>query len=277
MRRLLEVHKRWVWLFWVLGCVLWPAAGVNAEPEASRVLSVEIQGAVAHSGVQEVTQETRLSQVVLAADVLPTAYPLGAAWLRMTLTPVQAQTKTWLLTQLSEAGAKARADGNETEARALLDWMTRWESLPVTGRLSPVLLDPRPLEIAENNPLVMDGDQLIFPARPTTIRVRGALAADCTLPFVALQSARVYLNACPLDRIADKDWVYVIQPDGKVMREGVALWNREQGQALTPGAVVYVPLQMRWLPKAAQQSFNDRAAAFLATQVVGWPPASNSQ
>ena len=71
---------------------------------------------------------------------------------------------------------------------------------------------------------------------------------------------------------ADRDSIYVIEPDGRVFVQGVALWNRSEAQVLAPGAVIYVPLRERAARKV-DATMNSDIAAFLATQVLPGPGA----
>ncbi|HEX7339845.1 MAG TPA: capsule biosynthesis GfcC family protein [Rhodanobacteraceae bacterium] len=239
-----------------------------AAPAWSGDITVTVTGRVAHPGALTLPAGARLNQAIAKADVLPDAYVLGAAWLRPQLHKKQLR---WKLAALFDAGVlrgQARLDGRP----ALLALATRlqraWQALPVTGRERKALLDLRPLEVSTRNHLLVAGDTIVYPSRPTTVRVVGAVKAPCVLAFVAMRKARVYRQSCPLTASASKDWLYVIEPDGSVSRHGVALWNRDAGQVLAPGAVVYVPLARSVLPKAVRDSFNTDAVRFLSTQVL---------
>jgi len=97
------------------------------------------------------------------------------------------------------------------------------------------------------------------------VRVVGAVQKPCELPHVALQDAREYVRACAT-QMADRDVLYVIQPDGQVSELGIALWNESPPMVLAPGAIVYVPLDRRLVAGAADSVFNRELADFIATQ-----------
>jgi hypothetical protein len=235
---------------------------------AAGAVQVQASGAVAHAGSHELHDPARLSDAALAAQPLPQAYLLGAAWLRPSLLATQQRLKAGVLFDLASLQRHARADGRQelaSVAGAMATWIT---TLPVTGRRAPALLDPRAVEVnaPENHPLAA-GDQLYYPLRPATIRVVGAVPQPCTLPLVPLQDARRYLAACASSDAADPDSIYVIEPDGRVLVQGIALWNRSAPQALAPGAVIYVPLRERAV-RAVDARLNADIAAFLATQLL---------
>jgi hypothetical protein len=83
-----------------------------------------------------------------------------------------------------------------------------------------------------------------------------------------MQDARRYLAACPASRAADPDMIYVVQPDGAVFEQDIALWNRSEPRPLAPGAWIYVPFDRHAIAGAADESFNRDVADFLATQIL---------
>ena len=114
------------------------------------------------------------------------------------------------------------------------------------------------------------GNRLYYPLRQDSIRVVGAVQQPCTLPQVPLQDARDYLAFCTATRAADQDDIYVIEPDGRVFVQGIALWNRSTPLTLAPGALIYVPLSARAI-KSVDPLLNHDLAAFLATQLLPGP------
>lgn len=250
-----------------LSVLLASSAAAFAAP-----VQVQLDGAVAKRGVQSFGNDGRLSDAALAAQTLPQAYMLGAAWLRTGLLPAQQRLKAGVLFDLTSLQQHARQQGRQDLA-ALAGAMAAWIGpMPVTGR-QLALLAPRPLEVnaAENHPLA-DGDRLFYPLRPSSIRVVGAVQQACTLALVPLQDARLYLNSCTSASDADLDTIYVIEPDGRVFVQGIALWNRSAPRALAPGALIYVPLNARAI-RPVDPALNRDLAAFLATQLLPGPRA----
>ncbi len=251
----------------------WCVLLLLAWSTAAAATQVQLSGAVAHAGRMELKNSARLSDAALAAQPLPQAYMKGAAWLRPGLLVAQQRLKAGVLFDLMSLQRQARADGDQEVAAssgALLQWI---RSLPVTGRQSPALLDPRAVEAnASENLRIAAGDELYYPRRPDGIRVVGAVQQSCNSPLVPLQDARLYLASCALSEAADGDNIYVIQPDGRVFVQGVALWNRSEPLALAPGAMIYVPLRERATRKV-DVAMNSDIAAFLATQVLPGPEA----
>jgi hypothetical protein len=209
----------------------------------------------------------RYSDAALAASPTADAYLLGAALLRPSLVDAQTRLRAGAVYSLGELARRAGKDGNDAlmkRAMAMLAWI---RALPVTGR-QVALLDPRVVEIsAEANLPLADGDVLHYPARLTTVRIVGAVTAPCEVAFTPMQDAHRYLAACPADSVADVDYFFVIQPDGKIMRQGRALWNRSEPLPLAPGAVLYVPIAIS-VTTAVDPELDKDVANFIGTQVL---------
>lgn len=242
---------------------------VLATPVHAQI-EVRVEGAVSQPGTLQLKDAARISDAALAAKVQPDAYMLGAAWLRPSRIKQQTRDKAGVLYDLDALHRDALLNGNAGLAQTV-SHMRQWVSgLPITGR-EPALLDPRVVEAtaAANWPLDA-GDTLFYPAHPTTVRVVGALPHTCTLPFEPMQDARHYLALCPPARDADKDWAWVIQPDGRAFKLGVALWNLSNPLPVAPGATIYLPVREHLADKI-DPDLNRDLAAFLATQILPGP------
>ena len=254
---------RWVCL---LVPMTWSLSAIAAP------VQVQLAGAVAKAGTQTLMDHARLSDAALAAQPLPQAYILGAAWLRPALLESQVRLKAGVLFDLGSLQLQAQRRGKQDLA-TLVENLAHWiEPMPVTGRQT-ALLDPRAVEVnaPENHPLA-DGDRLYYPLRPDSIRVAGAVRQACTLPLIPLQDARRYLASCATTSEADQDNIYVIEPDGRVFVQAIALWNRTTALVLAPGALIYVPLRASAI-KSIDPSLNQDLADFLATQLLPGPRA----
>jgi hypothetical protein len=244
-------------------------ATLAALPSRANTVQVKIAGAVDEPGSVTLPERARLSDGALVARIRTDSYVLGACWLRSSLQAEQARMKAGIIFDLDSTHRHAVAQGHKLLAdvsASLRDWVA---SMPVTGR-QPALLDPRAVEVSpRHNHLLEDGDTLYYPRRPTTVRLVGALKHACQLPQVALRDAREYIKDCASSPAADPDWIFVIQPDGRIFKQGIALWNRTAAIALAPGGVIYVPLRQSDV-RAVDPDLNDELATFLATQPVAW-------
>lgn len=235
-------------------------------PIHAMAVSVSVSGQVDRPGMQTLNGNARLADAATAAQIKPEAYVLGASWTQRAKLFEQQRLRAGLLYELGAVADQAARDGNATLA-AMSAQLKHWiQAMPVTGRRVVHTLDAGALaaDDADNLPLD-DGDTLSYPLRPSTVRVIGAVRKSCELPHVALQEARAYVKACAT-QIADRDFLYVIQPDGQVFELGIALWNESPPMVLAPGAIVYVPIDQRLLDGAADKVFNREMADFIATQ-----------
>ncbi len=249
--------KRWSGLLLGL-CMLAAQAQTANKP-----LHARIEGAVLHPGTYALPAKSRLADAVLAALPDHRTYPLGAALLREDAKLVQLRLKAGLLYDLDTL-AKSPEAKPELQQFAMSQhaWL---DALPVTGRV-PALLEARALEItATANTPLHDGDVFVYPQRPDSVHIVGAVAHACEVPQIGLRDARDYLRSCPRNAFADADWLYAIQPDGHVEKLGIALWDRSAPYPLAPGAMLYVPLAEKHIAPI-DADFNLQMAQFLATQ-----------
>lgn len=230
-------------------------------------LHVRAEGLVAHAGSIALPASARNADAALAAAPSGDAYVLGAALIRRSLIDHQTQLRAGILYDFSEIARRAGEREDDAVGDAAVRMAAWLRATPVTGR-QPALLDPRVVEVtADQNLPLQDGDTLHYPARPTTVRVVGAVREPCNVAFVPAKDARRYLADCAGTAAADGDTFYVIQPDGHVLALGRALWNRSDAQALAPGAVLYVPIKAS-ATRVVDPELDRDVAEFLGTQVL---------
>lgn len=249
--------------------VLASMAATAREPAApASMVRVGVSGDVWNAGVFEAPRGSRLAEVLVAAMPTDAAYTSGAVFTRREAIAPQLRLKAGLQHTLGELRHRALADGDATLADAA-ERIDNWLStLPVTGRVA-FQGDPRRLEVdPDANVPVSDGDHVHYARRPATVRVVGAVTSPCTLAHVPLRDAADVLRDCRVDPAADRDRLFVVQPDGHVVAIGTAAWNRSAAQALAPGATVVVPLRERAL-RDLDPAFNAELARFVATQPPG--------
>ncbi|NWB91938.1 capsule biosynthesis GfcC family protein [Pseudomonas agarici] len=227
--------------------------------------AVTVTGDVLNAGPVTWVPGARLLDVVNQARPNAESYWLAAAWLHQPLLEQQTRLKAGVLFDLKmlQRGALLRQQDKLADLAARLHQDVN--RLPVTGRRLAVL-DPIALEVGfARNYLVNEGDQLIYPTRPDSVTVLGAVAQPCTLPYRAPLQAREYLESClPLPE-AEADYLWLIGPDGQVKRVGIAGWNREEGVYAVAGSRILVPIRNDD-PDLPTADLNEQLALFLATQ-----------
>lgn len=245
-----------------IGCLL---LGLTLGSTLSANTRIEVLGAIPSPGEREIVEGLRLGDLLGQLRIDPLGYWLGASWQRENLKQEQQRLKAGILFDLIQLRRLALLQNEPGMANAALQLNEQVSRLPVTGRRFN-RLDPLAVELnAAHSPKLQGGDRLIFPARPDSIRVIGAVSSDCTLPFATLQQAYRYAQQCPALAEADPDYLYLIQPDGQVSRLGIALWNREEADSPAPGAVLLVPLDAARVD-AITPDLNRELAQFIATQ-----------
>lgn len=245
-------------------------AAVSCSVCAAPLITVEVTGSVRTPGALTLVSSSRLSDAALAAEPDEHSYFLGAALFRRSELVAQTRLKTGLLFDLELLESRVSVDPNGAAAATRI--AGDLAAMPVTGRIVQIL-SPRALEmdLSSNRPL-LDGDRLYYPARPNTVTVLGAVERPCSIAHRPLQQPLDYARHCTALAAANQDDLFVIQPDGKIERLGIALWNRSPSSTLAPGALIYVPLNAKAL-RDVNPDFNEDAARFLATQALDAPGA----
>ncbi|MEG8244074.1 capsule biosynthesis GfcC family protein [Pseudomonas paracarnis] len=227
--------------------------------------AVTVSGDVRSPGAFEVKPGTRLLDVLRDAQPNAESYWLGAAWLHQSLVEKQARLKAGVLFDLKLLQRGALLDDKSARGDLSARLYRQVEQLPVTGRQVAVL-DPIAVEAGfARNALLDDGDRLVYPARPSTVEVLGAVAQPCNVPYRALQEVRDYVRDCTILGDAERDELWLIQPDGQVRRVGVAAWNLEDGVVAAPGSRILVPIRSDDL-ETPTPDLNQQLAEFFATQ-----------
>lgn len=252
------------YLVCLLAALLWETP--SQADDTVNAVEITVKGLVRDPGPHTLPGGARLFDAARAAGVRNDAYLAGAAWLSTAAKADQNKLKIGILFDLTMQIREAQVNGNGP--RATLAQRLRLQIAPMaaTGRRL-VSLDPIRLELErkQNRPL-QSGDEIIYPARPSSIEILGAVARDCSLPFDGLRTATRYLEACPKHAEADPDWLWIIQPDGNAIRLGIAPWNADPDVTLAPGARLFVPLRSG--PEFRTDTMNAEIARFLATQPV---------
>ncbi len=247
----------------VTSLLLFTASFCVAAQSVPAVTQVQVTGAVRNAGTFDIPSGGRLADALIAAHPTHDAYLAGTLFLREHERTAQRRLRVGLAHDLQELQKSARPAIAQAAAR-LAQWL---EEHPATGRVRQSI-DPRLMQVQpQANPVLAHGDTVVVPMRPATIRVMGALLAECRLKHEPLRDALDYLRDCATSEAADRDDLYVIQPDGQVQKLGIAPWNRSDPQAVAPGGTLYVPLDHS-STHLVDEDFNSEFAAFIATQPI---------
>lgn len=229
--------------------------------------AVIVSGDVHSPGPVHLHPGARLLDAITAAQPNAESYWLAAAWLRRPLLEQQVRLKAGILFDLKMLQRGALLYEMPTRAALAKQLYEQVSQLPVTGR-QVAELDPIAVEIGfAHNYRLDDGDRLVYPHRPDTVEVVGAVVAPCQLRYRALQEPREYARACAPLPDADADYLWLIQPDGRTQRIGIALWNRDGGHWPAAGSKILVPIKNDNLDLPTSE-LNQQLAEFLATQPV---------
>ncbi len=222
---------------------------------------------------EPVVRAQRLSQWLAARASRPQDYLPGTVWgvpdeiprQRALQLELQADLMGLARTPTDRSSVSQRQRSAEAPRRQaaanLLGWMA---ALPVTGRVPLRSADVRWLEVnAAHDPVLAEGHRVWVPPRPSTVTVITPDGLRCQVPHRAQAEALAYVAACNGAQAASQvDHAWVAQPDGRVMRHGVARWNERSQSPPAPGAWIWAPPRDQRWPDATSA----RIIALLATQ-----------
>ncbi len=199
----------------------------------------------------------RLSDWLLEQPPRSDAYHMGLSWRIPEEEAAQHQLLDGLLQDLSKASRLPGLD--PVSAQRLAAWL---KDLPPTGRVSVAFADARWLQAnPERDPVIFPHHRVVLPSRPLTVTVVTEAGDRCAVAHSPGAAALAYLRKC--DREGPGiDWVWIIQPDGRVQRFGAAAWNKESQDEPAPGAWIWGPARgSGWA-----EQFSERLVKFLSTQ-----------
>ncbi|MFP8967010.1 capsule biosynthesis GfcC family protein [Pokkaliibacter sp. CJK22405] len=235
-------------------------------------ITVTLRGQVTQQAQYSVPDGTRLN-AVLPGRVNSDSWYRGAFFTREQERLKQTGQKAGLLDDFNHlCPGEPTLSQAKQPPRNFNDWCHRVKAhlaaLPVTGRKVLESGDPDVLAInLKINPLLEEGDALWYPKEPDELWLIGAGSRwNQPLPYVGGQHLREYMDAIEYSSDwRDADWVWVISPDGKISRHGVAAWN-EKPWTPAPGSVLWLPVKESYLDSVP--GFNASVSRWLATQAL---------
>ncbi len=208
---------------------------------------------------QPVKQTQRLSQWMYEHPSAQDVYPLGILW----STPEELLRQQVVYQTLGASLEQLQRQG-EISASSLFALQKNLAAMPPTGRVPTAIAEAKWLEAyPRKDPLLQEGDSLQLPRRPINLRVMAEDGSVCEIPHREGLQAPDYVRAC-LGAGGFGAWAWVVQPNMRVQRVGLRLWNAAEQDQPAPGAWIWVPKNSSKLP----DSFNQRWSEWLAAQGV---------
>lgn len=230
-----------------------------------RFISVGIAASFMSSLALALEQETRptrienpqrLSEWLNTQQPKEDAYSLGLMWQTPEELHRQKKSHSSLQEDVKELAQSKKI--SVKEARALERLL---ELMQPVGRVRTFAAEPKWLEASpKRDPMLSIGDSIHIPQRPNIVRVLTSDGAACELLHKEGIQVKDYVQACfP----KSGPWAWLVQPDARVQRLGVAIWNAQLQDQPAPGAWIWLPTS-----SALSEAFNERWATWLSYQGV---------
>jgi polysaccharide export outer membrane protein len=218
--------------------------------------SIVVKGEVRNPGVYGIRPGERLSSVLKrAGGLLPTAYPQGAIFMRISVRELQEKSRQELIQRMELEGATVKTSlttsGSEQAQLAQEAALQRERVLealrraPASGRLV-VRLRPglKGFDNSSQDIELRDGDTLEIPKRPGMVLVVGQVYNGNAITYTAGRNAGWYLaQGGGATRLADKSAIFIVRADGEITSPHQEGWwsHNVLSAAIRPGDTIVVP------------------------------------
>ncbi|MFB2637766.1 capsule biosynthesis GfcC family protein [Shewanella bicestrii] len=218
-----------------------PAVNASTQLFVSTSSSDLTQLQLTYPSAIRVEQAVQDGLTQLPANYITEAHPtpvywLGAALLDTKNTATLELIRQQILQQLANMGQQA--DNSQYIAK-----LSKFAQFLRNIKLGQRVNQPLDLDLIRitdaYNPIIDGQFLLVLPPRPTTITVVGAVAQTGEQKWVSRTSSKDYLKQAGLLENAENSFVWIIQPDGKTIRQPIAYWNH-QSMDIAPGAILFV-------------------------------------
>jgi len=218
---------------------------------------IQVNGEVVHPGGYGIQPGERLSSVIArAGGFLPTAYPYGAIFERVSLREMEDKNRSDLIQRMQAEAKEIKIvpemeQEDQAQAKAaMLQYKRTIENLentPPAGRL--VIHISSDIARWANTPAdvqLRPGDSILIPKRPSMIIVDGQVYNPTGITYKPGKNAEWYLKqAGGPTAMADRKGTFVIRADGSVVGGPGSLFSGGVESAeLRPGDTVIVPEQI---------------------------------
>ena len=241
-------------------------------------IRVKVSGEVLTPGELVLPVGTSLRTVLtLSGGFTSQAFPEGGMLLRASEKAAQEEHLREMARRLKTSvginerrvvGADSETDRKALEATIAnqQDELVRMQTAAATGRLSGVRFSDAFAGIEGSDLALSDGDSIIVPARPNSIRILGEVMAPGSVVYVpGMRSADVVARCGGYSRQADTEMVFVVRADGSVVategRRGSA-WDSQTRRyarttirtlVLAEGDTVVIPPDLTFQPNGMTQ------------------------
>jgi protein involved in polysaccharide export with SLBB domain len=218
---------------------------------------IQVSGEVVHPGGYGIQPGERLSSVIArAGGFLPTAYPYGAIFERVSLREMEDKNRAVLIQRMQAEAKEIKIvpemeQEDQAQAKASILQYKRTiqtlENTPPAGRM--VIHISSNIEHWANTPTdvqLRPGDSIVIPKRPSMVVVDGQVYNPTGITYKPGKNAEWYLKqAGGPTAMADKKGTFVIRADGSVVGGpgGSLFGGGVESTELRPGDTVVVPEQ----------------------------------
>jgi protein involved in polysaccharide export with SLBB domain len=217
---------------------------------------VTLKGEVKNPGVYGIRPGEHLSSVLLrAGGLLPTAYPQGIVFTRVSVREFQEKSRQEMIQRLEQENPEVKASitttGAEEAALAAQALQQRQHALdalrraPVSGRMVIRMQSGmKGFEKSAQDIELRNNDSIEIPKQPGFVLVIGQVYNTNAVTYVPGKNAGWYLaQGGGVTRLGDRGAIFIVRANGEVVsRHGDGLWSGSVlSSPVRPGDTLVVP------------------------------------
>jgi protein involved in polysaccharide export with SLBB domain len=211
---------------------------IKVDPTKVKQISVKVTGEVLYTGGYTLASpEERLSSVLKrAGGLLPYADIDGAKLIRKKELKDTAQIKRLALSTVKISNLK---DNDKDTSNLVANEELQSRTTEVALDLRTILAKPG----SDDDPTLIDGDELVVPRFNNTVSVGGEVLKPVTIQFESGRGLSRYLSAAGgFTKNAFRSRAFVVYPNGRSAKTHQFLGIRKYPK-ITPGSSVFIPLR----------------------------------
>ena len=211
-----------------------------------------------------ISHAQNLSQLVASPALNGKTWWPGTVISEKLATAVAVQEQQQLLARLKSWSSELRADDDAEKAAVVDNLWQQIAEVKVTGR-QIANLDPDWVRIRPEENRRLEGDYSVYTLqKPGSLRIAGVVSGSGKTPWVAGRSVVDYLDEHPNLSGAERNFILLISPEGKVQEVPVAYWNRRHVEP-EAGSTIYVGFSSWSLPD--QPDLNQQIVSVLTHRI----------
>ncbi len=223
---------------------------LGSVPQFNKTKSVTITGEVGAPGVYKIDDNaTMLDLIRMSGSYTERAYPLGGILIRESLKDIENASKEKSYNELLRylvASPNFSSIISSPNSNGIITFLSILKDYEPIGRLVSEFSLAKLSTNPSLNRILEDGDQIHIPSFTSDVFVFGEVMTPGSVPYKEMSDPFDYISSAGnLSRVADKDRIVLISPNGEVELFSKKRFNIfSDSTPVLPGSTIYVPREV---------------------------------